>query len=222
MTNLKALRFYVVAELLFFVRIGEVRERTVRYVQTVSNVLNLVKAAILPALAKAKVVVDATAGNGNDTLFLAEHTGDEAKIYAFDIQQAALDNTRMKTAAYAQRIVYVLRSHAELDCVVAEDIDLAMFNLGYLPGEGHNVTTQVESTREALRQVLAKLSLNGVCVLVVYPGHEAGAQEAAMLEDYLSALVKQDYTVGCYRLLNHSRTAPYAYVVEKVRKRSED
>jgi hypothetical protein len=105
---------------------------------------------------------------------------------------------------------------------VAEDIDLAMFNLGYLPGEGHNVTTKVESTREALRQVLAKLSLNGVCVLVVYPGHEAGEQEAAMLEDYLSALVKQDYTVGCYRLLNHSRTAPYAYVVEKVRKRSED
>ena len=88
MTNLKALRFYVVAELLFFVRIGEVRERTVRHVQTVSNVLNLVKAAILPALAKAKVVVDATAGNGTDTLFVAEHTGDEAKIYAFDIQQA--------------------------------------------------------------------------------------------------------------------------------------
>ncbi|SHK72470.1 Putative rRNA methylase [Selenomonas ruminantium] len=186
-------------------------------VQTVSNVLNLIKAAILPALAKAEVVVDATAGNGYDTLFLAENTADRSKIYAFDIQEAALNNTRERTSAYAGRIEYVLRSHAELADVVEEDIDLAIFNLGYLPGQEHAVTTKQESTLLAVQQVLGKLSLNGACVIVAYPGHEAGGQEAVVLEGFLASLPRKDYTVGCYRLLNHARTAPYAYIVEKVR-----
>ena len=185
--------------------------------QTVSNVLNLVKTAIEPALKNARIVVDATAGNGHDTLFLAEHIADEAKIYAFDIQEAALNNTRALTAAYARRINYVLASHDKIAEWVSAPIDVAMFNLGYLPGEKHCVTTKVESTMAAVRQVLDKLSCNGVCVVVAYPGHEAGAQEAASLEKFFAVLPKKNYTVGCYRLLNHARTAPYAYVVEKVR-----
>ena len=40
-----------------------------------------------------ETVVDATAGNGNDTHFLAEHVGENGHVYAFDIQQAALDST---------------------------------------------------------------------------------------------------------------------------------
>ena len=185
--------------------------------QTVSNVLNLVKTAIEPALKNAQIVVDATAGNGHDTLFLAEHTPANAKIYAFDIQETALTHTRAMTAEYAERIDYVLASHDKIAELVSEPIDVAMFNLGYLPGERHCVTTKVESTMAAVRQVLAKLSCNGVCVVVAYPGHEAGVQEAADLEDFFTVLPKKDYTVGCYRLLNHARTAPYAYVVEKVR-----
>ena len=185
--------------------------------QTVSNVLNLVKEAIKPALQKAQVVVDATAGNGHDTLFLAEHAADEAKIYAFDIQDTALSNTRALTAEYAGRINYVLASHDKIAELVPEPIDVAMFNLGYLPGEEHCVTTKTESTMTAVRQVLDKLTCNGVCVIVAYPGHEAGAQEAASLEEFFAVLPRKNYTVGCYRLLNHARTAPYAYVVEKVR-----
>ena len=46
---------------------------------------------------------------------------------------------------------------------------------------------------------------------------KAGAQEAASLEEFFAVLPRKNYTVGCYRLLNHARTAPYAYVVEKVR-----
>ncbi len=185
--------------------------------QTVSNVLNLVKAAIEPALKNARTVVDATAGNGHDTLFLAEQTADAAKIYAFDIQETALNNTRALTAEYAERINYVLASHDKIAEWVPGPIDVAMFNLGYLPGEEHCVTTKTESTMTAVRQVLEKLTCNGVCVIVAYPGHEAGAQEAASLEKFFAVLPRKNYTVGCYRLLNHARTAPYAYVVEKVR-----
>lgn len=184
--------------------------------QTVSNVLNLAKQAIMPALAQANVVVDATAGNGNDTLFLAEHTTDRAKIYAFDIQQAALDHTKEKTAAYSGRIKYVLDSHENIDAVVAEAIDVAMFNLGYLPGEGHTVTTQASSTLTAVKKVLDKLNCNGICIIAAYPGHEAGAVEAVALDKFMAALPVKKYTAGIYRLLNHRQTAPYIYIVEKV------
>jgi methylase of polypeptide subunit release factors len=184
--------------------------------QTVSNVLNLAKQAILPVLEQAKVVVDATAGNGNDTLFLAEHTAAAAQIYAFDIQAAALAHTREKTAAYAGRIEYILDSHENIDSIVHSSIDVAVFNLGYLPGDEHNVTTQTASTLAAVRKVLARLSCNGVCVIAAYPGHAAGALEAAALDEFLSALQVKEFTAGCYRLLNHRQTAPYIYVVEKV------
>ncbi|MCR5756966.1 MAG: class I SAM-dependent methyltransferase [Selenomonas sp.] len=185
--------------------------------QTVSNVLNLVKQAILPALQNASLIVDATAGNGNDTLFFAEHSLEKAKIYVFDIQPAALEHTREKTRDFAGKIEYILGSHERIGEMVSGEIDVAMFNLGYLPGEEHVVTTKWESTLAAVRQVLDKLSLNGVCVIVVYPGHEAGAQEAARLEEFLGTLAKKKYTAGRYRLMNHSLSAPYAYVVEKVR-----
>ena len=186
-------------------------------VQTVSKVINLIQQAILPALKGAKIVVDATAGNGNDTLFLAQHTPDDAKIYAFDVQTEALQQTRQLTADFSAKIEYVLRSHAELDEVVAENIDMAMFNLGYLPGQEHELTTVWESTQIAVTKVLRKLVVQGICVIVAYPGHAAGKEEAMQLEAYLQRLSKREYTVGCYRLLNHAATAPNAFVIEKTR-----
>ena len=42
--------------------------------------------------------IDATAGNGNDTLLLCELVGKEGKVVAFDIQQVAVDNTKKRLA----------------------------------------------------------------------------------------------------------------------------
>lgn len=41
------------------------------------------------------IVVDATCGNGNDTLLLAKLVGNEGKVFAFDIQNAAIENTNL-------------------------------------------------------------------------------------------------------------------------------
>lgn len=38
--------------------------------------------------------VDATAGNGNDTEFLCRLTGADGKVYAFDIQKAAVEHPK--------------------------------------------------------------------------------------------------------------------------------
>ena len=44
-------------------------------------------------------VVDATMGNGNDTIFLSKLVQNEGKVFAFDIQEAALIRTNEKIQA---------------------------------------------------------------------------------------------------------------------------
>lgn len=50
------------------------------------------------------VAIDATAGGGVDTLFLARTVGPGGHVYAFDVQQAALDRTRERLAAEASAL----------------------------------------------------------------------------------------------------------------------
>ena len=45
--------------------------------------------------------IDATMGNGHDTLFLSQLAGPSGFVLAFDIQQAALDSRTMEEACKA-------------------------------------------------------------------------------------------------------------------------
>jgi len=63
------------------------------------------------ALFEGAVAVDATMGNGHDTLWLCRQVGDSGRVYAFDVQQQAVDNT---AAALEEAGV---RHRAELFCV---------------------------------------------------------------------------------------------------------
>ena len=57
------------------------------------------------------IVVDATAGNGNDTVFLAKLAGENGKVYAFDIQEKALSKTKESwKQGLAHRVDWIGRS----------------------------------------------------------------------------------------------------------------
>lgn len=185
--------------------------------QTVSNVINLVHQSILPAVQQAEIIVDATAGNGGDTLFLAQNMKKSCQLYAFDIQAEAIEHTKQRTKEFASQITYLQQNHEKIDCYVDQSIDVAMFNLGYLPGAAHDAVTTHESTLKAVKCVLAKLSLQGICAIMVYPGHPEGKVEAVCLTDFLKSLPNKDYTVGCYRLCNHCPEAPYGFIMERTR-----
>lgn len=77
-------------------------------------------------------VIDATMGNGNDTLFLAELVGSTGHVYAFDIQEQALQNTRDKTSDYSERTTLYLAGHETIEEKISPDqpIKAAIFNLG--------------------------------------------------------------------------------------------
>lgn len=160
-------------------------------------------------------VVDATAGNGHDTLFLAEKVGDEGTVHAYDIQQQALANTRQRLDEHGltHRVVLHLQSHTEI-ARLKEPIQVAVFNLGYLPGSDKQIITQPDSTCEAVEAARSLLREGGIIVIVVYPGHEGGAQEAAAVERYAEKLPASEYVVLKYAYINRA-DAPYIVAIEK-------
>jgi len=134
--------------------------------------------------------VDATAGNGYDTLFLAEQVGAAGHVYAVDLQTAAIESARQRliTAGCHERVTFLHGNHAELMSLLPEDcqrtIAVVMFNLGYLPGSDRELVTTPESTLHALDAALGLLRPGGVLSVVSYWGHPGGAEEGQMVEDW--------------------------------------
>lgn len=162
-------------------------------------------------------VIDATMGNGHDTLFLCELVGPEGRVYAFDVQEQAVENTRarLEAAGAAERAALFCRGHEHMAEYVKEPVAAAVFNLGWLPGAEHTVTTRWETTRTAVESALALLRPLGVLVICAYPGHAEGSRERAELTAFLSALPPQKYNALRQMFLNAGPGAPECFVVQK-------
>lgn len=161
--------------------------------------------------------VDATLGNGHDTQLLCELVGESGRVYGFDIQPQAVENTRARLAQAG------LLARAELHCAghermaeyVKAPVQAVMFNLGWLPGGDKGITTQWETTQIAVTQALRLLDADGVCVICVYPGHAEGDHEREQLTLLLSALRPQEYNVLHHRFLNAGPGAPECFIIQK-------
>lgn len=163
-------------------------------------------------------VVDATAGNGNDTFFLAELVGEDGKVFAFDIQQAALEATAGRLGELTSRVNLILDSHANVDRYVNQPIGGAMFNLGYLPySDDKSIITKPESTIQAIHKLLGMLKKGGIITISVYDGHDGGKEERDALLAYVKTLHQADVHVIRYELLNQRNNPPFLVALEKVR-----
>lgn len=157
-------------------------------------------------------VVDATAGNGHDTVFLARLTGPSGQVHAFDIQEKAILSTRerlMQEGLLTPAVHLHLASHDRLAELVPGPVRAAVFNLGYLPGGNKNTVTRTDSTLAALEQAAALIAPNGILSVMCYPGHEGGGAEAEAAETFLSLLPHHSWRTGKYQLLNTSSPAPF-------------
>lgn len=152
----------------------------------------LAQARIAPHLADGGQAVDATAGKGLDTLFLARCVGPTGRVWAFDLQASALDTTRMRleAAGCAPQVTLIHAGHqylaAHLASSAATGLDVVMFNLGYLPGGDHEIVTRPETTLTALTAARALLAPTGLISLMVYRGHPGGEREYQAILDWLS------------------------------------
>ena len=172
---------------------------------------------ILEHLGEGEVAVDFTMGNGNDTLFLSRTVGATGRVYAFDIQEAAINSTRERLEAENAPKNYTLicASHHRVREFVREPIKAGVFNLGYLPGSGKKaLTTMRETTMAAVEAAIDMLLPDGVIIVAVYPGHEEGELEGEMLREYFKTTSRFKICPSEFRILN-SPTSPYFFLIEK-------
>lgn len=159
------------------------------------------------------IVVDATMGNGHDTLFLAKLA---KQVYAFDIQEQALEKTsqRLQEAGLTNAEL-ILQGHETVDQFVTE-VKAAIFNLGYLPSADKSIITQSQTTLEALDKLCQMLVKGGRIAIMIYYGHEGGDIEKDAVMDFVSQLPQQEYTAAIYRTLNQINNPPFLVMIEKL------
>ena len=157
------------------------------------------------------IVVDATMGNGHDTLFLAKLA---KQVYAFDIQEQALEKTSQRIQeAGLTNVDLILQGHETVDQFVTE-IKAAIFNLGYLPSADKSIITQPQTTLEALDKLCQMLIKGGRIAIMIYYGHEGGDIERDAVLDFVSQLPQQEYTATIYRTLNQINNPPFLVMIE--------
>ena len=163
---------------------------------------------------KEDTVVDATMGNGHDTLFLAKLS---KQVYAFDIQKEAVAKTQARLEeAGLTNAQLILEGHERVDQYV-DEIKAAIFNLGYLPAADKSIITQPSTTLEALEKLLARLVLGGRIAIMVYYGHEGGQAEKEAVLDFVKKLPQKEFTVVIYQTINQVNCPPFLLMIEKLK-----
>lgn len=190
-------------------------------IETVSkglgSAVHLVQHLLSESVKIGGTAVDATAGRGNDTLFLARLVGPEGRVFSFDTQEKALHSTRMllENAGMAERVSLVKAGHEDMDRYVSGPVDTVVFNLGYLPGGDHSFITRPESTVRALKSALGLLRPGGRVGLVIYTGHPGGMDECEAVENTAACLDGALFSVIKITVLNRAAIAPVVIVIEK-------
>lgn len=171
------------------------------------------------AIEAGDIAVDATAGNGHDTLYLANLVGDHGKVFAFDVQQEAVQATtkRLEAENLLHRTKVIHSGHENILTYISQPVAAAIFNLGYLPGSNHEIVTQSHTTIKAVQQLLSLLKIGGIIVLVVYHGHEGGKEEKNALVEYVSSLPQKYVHVLRYEFMNQQNDPPFIIALEKVK-----
>ena len=164
-------------------------------------------------------VVDATMGNGHDTKYLCELVGESGHVTAFDVQEQAVRATaeRLREAGLENRAELILAGHENMAEYVKEPVRTVVFNLGWLPGGDHCITTRWETTRKAVEASLALLEAGGITVICVYPGHAEGERERQALIALLGELDNRRFNVLEQRFLNAGAGAPECFVIQKLK-----
>jgi tRNA G37 N-methylase Trm5 len=176
------------------------------------NVIAYGHALLKEIIKKDDLVIDMTAGNGNDTLFLAQCSN---HVLAFDILKEAIDQTRKRLDDHGiHHVTLIQDSHEYIRKYLKIAPKAFIFNLGYLPGFDKTLTTMTQSTLMALKESIELLKEEGLIVITLYPGHQEGQKEALAIESYLKSLPAKRFTVTTYKVLNRA-LAPFNITIYK-------
>jgi tRNA A58 N-methylase Trm61 len=185
------------------------------------RVLSFAKTLLEKTISPGDIAIDATLGNGHDTLYLANLVGSNGKVYGFDIQEQAVSNSRERLCQnqMLERTVLFQQGHEQILELIPADhhgkITAAIFNLGYLPGSDKSIVTKPNTTISAVQQLLQIMAPGGMIVLVVYHGHPEGAKEKEELMSFVQNIDQKQARVLLYQFLNQQNHPPFIVAIEK-------
>lgn len=160
-----------------------------------------------------KIAIDATVGNGHDTLKLLEVVGEDGFVYGFDIQDQAINNAKELIGDKFKNYKLFLKSHEYIDII--DSCDLVVYNLGYMPGSSKEITTLASSTITSIDKATKILNKGGVMIVVSYVGHKNSFEERKEVEQFLKNLNQKSFKVEKREFLNQVNNPPIVYLIEK-------
>ena len=163
--------------------------------------------------------IDATMGNGNDTLLLSRLCGESGQVLAFDIQEQALNHTRerLQKAAAPENYTLLLESHSHMSQYARpKTVSCIVFNLGYLPGGDHSKATKSNTSITAMEQGLFLLKKGGLLSLCIYSGGDSGFQERDDVLTWLKQLDSHKYLVIRSDYYNRPNNPPIPVLIIKL------
>lgn len=162
-------------------------------------------------------VVDATCGNGKDTLFLARLIAPHGELHAFDIQPEAIERTEALLTQHQllDGVTCYVASHENMASYVKAPCQAIVFNLGWLPGGDHTITTCSDSTIRALLVARDLLAPGGLLMITCYPGHPGGEQEALAVNTACAAFDPRYFFVWKLSQNNVAPNAPYTIAIQR-------
>lgn len=182
-----------------------------------NNTVSITKSYIKRYIKHGQVVLDATVGNGKDTVLMANMVGDSGKVYGFDIQEIAIEKTRelLKENNLIERAIFIKDSHENLNKYISLKLDFIIYNLGYLPNGDKNIVTKSSSTIKSLKSSLNLLNYNGLLLINSYIGHAGGLEENIQIENLLKDLNQKEFNVLKHTFINQKNNPHILYIVEK-------
>lgn len=182
------------------------------------NALNIVHSYLSERIRPGDLCIDATAGRGRDTLFLAELVGDSGKVLSFDIQKDALDSTRLlcNDAGVINRVKLIHDGHENMSKYAQPStVDAITFNLGWLPGGDHSIFTRTETTIKAIDSALKLVKIGGIITICIYYGRDCGFEEKNNVLEYLQTLNHYEYTVLVTSFANRPNNPPIPVCIRR-------
>ncbi|MDP3387485.1 MAG: class I SAM-dependent methyltransferase [Eubacteriales bacterium] len=163
------------------------------------------------------IAVDCTCGNGNDSLFLCNAMKGKGFLYAFDIQEEAIRKTHelLEKSCEFNNFSVIHDSHVNVDRYITEKVQLAVFNLGYLPESKSGISTNPQTTIYALEKMLERLKLKGYILIAAYTGHDKGLERNALF-GYLEKLDDRLFKVVNHRIININNYPPELFIIQKM------
>lgn len=161
-------------------------------------------------------LVDATCGNGFDTLFLCNVAGRSGHVTGFDLQNDAIERTNDLLMKNLNFVNYKLinDSHEFINKYISSYIDVCVFNLGYLPLSDKAIKTNGETTISAIYNLLPLLNKNGRIYIAAYITHDSGHEKDKIIE-FLSSLNNSKFNVLHIKLINKLNSPPEIFIVER-------